>query len=300
MNQDNKVSQQELQRINKHMMCMNSVSDTMWLSIINHNYNFCKFGMLKSLHYPHSVKEQFDNEFSKTQTKIDNICNVEIRQMHPLDIAREYSIIGANNFSQNHKNALVINMVSNNYTPNNYGYKKGIRDDIINLRSCLRVVDKDEQLYPLGKENSVIYTPTVNIIRPSYDLTKIYKFDELYQVAMVTVSPHYKERQDVFTKNEFIETTKKIESIFQVAIKHLHKILILPCFGFTDNNDISEVILMYNLCILKYGHYFDKIIFGIDIRFGEIIHAFDKKIIRPNLLSDKKEESSSEEEDESD
>ena len=90
---------------------------------------------------------------------------------------------------------------------------------------------------------------------------------------------------------DFIKLLCIVESIFQTAIAGGHNILVLTPFGNTEDNVPQEdMVKIYNSCIFKYGHRFNKIIIAVPIWHGTYIYdLFANEIVRPQTFSDEEE-----------
>ena len=119
--------------------------------------------------------------------------------------------------------------------------------------------------YPL-EENQVIYSPEVQINKDSdYDMLPESVIDTAF-VSMLAVAAIRKPR---LNHGEYYDEdrelmTKKIESIFKIALMHGHDSLVLGALGCgVFRNPPESVANIYKLCTNLYGKYFKKIGFAI-------------------------------------
>ena len=94
--------------------------------------------------------------------------------------------------------------------------------------------------------------------------------------------------------NDYIKMLCTIETIFQTAIAGSHNVLVLTPFGNTEDNVPQEdIVKLYNSCIFKYGHRFNKIIIAVPIWYGTyMFDLFNNEIVRPqNIIQQENSES---------
>jgi uncharacterized protein (TIGR02452 family) len=114
--------------------------------------------------------------------------------------------------------------------------------------------------YPL-KNNEVIYSPTVTIIKD-----RNYKKIKEVTVSMVACAaikePKLKNNQ--YSNTDYKIMYNKIEALFLLGIQKKHDSLVLGALGCgVYNNPPEEVADMFNDMNKKYGNFFKKIGYGI-------------------------------------
>jgi hypothetical protein len=252
-------------------------------ALISQNMNYSRVGIYKNLMKTPHIKVKYE---TKNLEKPTNICNVSVVFEHPLDIAQKYSEIGTNNFTKtNNFNPAVLNVIGKDFTGDDFESSDEIRDEYMNIRTtfCTNIIKKN--FYPIN-EKECIYTPYVHVIRQKnvYNLNNL---NSVYRVNYISAIPIQQKKSTKFSSTDLINTLAIIENIFQVAMKFNNKVLILSPFGNTilDNNPTEDIIMLYNLCIMKYGHNFNEIVVAIAPYYGkELYNEYEKKIINPNEI----------------
>lgn len=213
-----------------------------------------------------------------------NICDVLVVNEHVLDVAEQYVQKGNAMYNDNYQVPVVLNVVGNDFMGTGFESSNNIRDEIINIRTNFCLLSKSKFMFPL-KEDECLYNKNITVIRPKMPFN-LHSPDNLYRVSMISATPIMTLKLTTDNKmfsSDLIKTTCIIECIFQTAINHDHKILILQPFGHDeDNNPIDEIIKIYNLCIMKYGTYFNKIIIGVPPHYDHhVFKQYNDEIIRP-------------------
>jgi hypothetical protein len=182
-------------------------------------------------------------------------------------------------------------------------------DEILNLRSNFQCISKHNNNFPI-KSNEVYYTKEVLIIRDE-QLNAITDFNNMFIIPFITIlsnNENYtylaykynnsdndsnddsdtdtdKNIKKTFTLKTYSHFKEKIELIFQTAHKAENDIIIFNDFGcLIDELPINDIIDIFNLCILKYGHLFKQIIFALNVytqKGEEIFNIFNNKILKP-------------------
>lgn len=267
----------------------------MKITLMNQTISQTKIGLFKSLPCQKAIVYSFISDFN---SGIPNrICNVEVQYDHVLDVLENYAIKGINFSVQNNWSPVVLNLVGREFSGTNLELNEHIRDELINIRTTFNNTIKDQ--YPL-KDEECTYVPNITIIRPKYP-TQFLGWPQTYRTALITTSPILTDKllsDNKMKITDLIKTLTIIETVFQVAISKGHHVLILPPFGHEDdNNPVEDIIKLYNYCILKYGHFFNKIIIGIPKYYPKGIYdTYLKDIIKPQevtSLIDKKFEQES-------
>ena len=275
-------------------------------SIVMQNNYICKFGYLQNKTTYTSVKNHFNEEYN-VGIPI-KFCDVFILKIHPLIIAKE--------FYNCNLNPVIINLVSEKYTEHNIENLEGVYDEILNLRTNFQTISRQNNNFP-PKENEVIYTPQVLVIRDEM----LNQTQNLYKVSFITITSKpedylilkYSEEESddedsensknskeknisrIFSAETYLLFKTKIELIFQTAHYAGNQVVIFNDFGcIQDNLPIDDFIDVMNSCILKYGHLFKEIIFAIPVRTPKeqmLYEKFMEKMIKPqNIMTEDNEE----------
>src|ERR1700744_944935 len=245
---------------------------------IGQNIYLCKFGALKNLPLLLSLKNCYNSSFNCGQST--TFCDVYIKPLHPLILAKEFVMEGMN--------PVLLMTVTKDFNGSNLDSSEGIHDELINLRTNFhRTIMLPSGTYPI-KGTEVVYTPFVTIIRD--EMHNIMNPQSMYKVSLIVTSPinDPKLRDESFELNDYFKTKEIIETIFQTAILRNHDVLILTDFGCKyDKNPLKDIVDIFNLSILKYGHLFKYIVFAFNIReqTDMAYYAyFSKEIIKPQEL----------------
>lgn len=244
-----------------------------------------KIGMYKSFKTFKSIKFPFQQNFNPGVP--NNICTTEVVYDHALDVAELYAEKGISYTSNNNMNPAVLNVVGKNFSGLNLEANEDIRDDIINIRTTFCNTTGHNSQYPLD-DNTCVYSKMVIVIRPK-NPTSFLSFPQLYRTALITTAPIVAKKllsENKMNSSDFVNTCTIIECVFHTAIARGHPILILTPFGHEEeNNPVSDIIKIYNYCIFKYGHYFNKIIVAVPQFYPKNVYeAYKTNIINPTEI----------------
>lgn len=252
-------------------------------TLINNNINQSRVGLYKNLAKYDSISVGYT---SCDPGKADSICDVKVIYEHSLDIAEQYADIGTNNFTRfNKMNPVILNVIGKDFTGDSFETSEDMRDEMINIRTTFCDNPKKNNIFPL-KDNHCVHTPLVNVIRPKDPSTNL-PWPQCYRVGLISSAPI--PQTSVVKKMsscDFLKTCTIIETVFQTAFGLNHPVLILSPFGHEeDNNPVTDIIKIYNFCILKYGHKFQNIIIAIPPYYPkQIFDLYNDNIIKPNEL----------------
>ena len=280
--------------------------------VLQNNY-ICKVGYLQNKTNYTSYKNQFNNDYN-VGIPI-KFCDVFILKLHPLVIAKE--------FCNCNLNPVIVNLVTEKYSEHNIENLEGVYDEILNLRTNFQSISKQNNNFP-PKENEVIYTPQVMVIRDE-TLNLIQNFSNIFKVSFITISSkpelykifqYYESTNDTDESNSekdsddseesnkdiktimsvetYLAYKSKIELILQTAHYAGNQVVIFNDFGcLADKIPIDDFTEICNSCILKYGHLFHQIVFAINVRTPVEQLLFEQllnNIIRPQEIIKKDSE----------
>lgn len=270
-------------------------------NIVMQNNYICKFGYLQNKTTYTSVKNQLNEEYNVGIPM--KFCDVYVLKIHPLIIAQEF--VNCNS------NPALVNVVNEKYTDTNIENLEGVYDEILNLRTNFQCISRQNNNFP-PKENEVIYTPQVLVIRDE----QLNYTQKIFKVSFITITSkqedyhilQYREGNDSDSENSsekmdlvrvmsaetYLLIKSKLELIFQTAHYAGNQVVIFSDFGcLYDNLPIDDFIDVMNSCILKYGHLFKEIIFAIPVRTPKeqiLYEKFMQNMIKPQNIGEDNEE----------
>lgn len=268
--------------------------------VLQNNY-ICKAGYLQNKTNYNSYKNNFNNDYNVGIPV--KFCDVFILKIHPLTIARE--------FLNCNLSPAVVNLVTEKYSEHNIDNLEGVYDELLNLRTNFQCISKQNNNFP-PKENEVIYTPQVMVIRDEA-LNLIQNYSNIFKVSFITILSkpesykflNYYETEDTEDSTEdsndenkeiktitsaetYLQYKARIELILQTAHYANNQVIIFNDFGcITDKMPVDDFIEIFNSCILKYGHLFHQIVFAINVRtpVEQIFYeTLLNKIIKPQEI----------------
>jgi len=266
--------------------------------VLQNNY-ICKFGYLQNKTNYISCKNYFNYDYC-VGTPI-SFCDVYVVKLHSLVIAKEF--INCN------LSPVIVNLVGEKYTEHNIENLEGVYDEILNLRTNFQCISRQNNNFP-PKDNEVIYTPQVMVLRDEL-LNPICNISNIFKVAFITITSRpeiykilpYRESENIesdsssdskiaiekiktiMTVETYMIFKHKIELIFQTAHYAGNNVIIFNDFGIIkDKLPTEDIIDIFNICILKYGHLFKEVVFAFNVRLPKehiIYEQFCDKIIKP-------------------
>jgi len=265
-------------------------------TLINQNIAQSKFGMYARCATGPCIKNNFNQNFNIGD--IQTICDVEVYNMHAIDVIKQYCQLGPNpGFKDGWMNPVTMCSIGDDFIGSNYPQSEGIRDDTFNIRTNYNCITRNNNPFPV-KQNECIYNRFVTVIRDN-NLIPVTDLNQLYRFAIISVAPINKPQlldENTMNSSDFIKLMCTIETIFQTAISGSHNILVLTPFGNTEDNVPQEdVAKIYNSCIFKYGHRFSKIIVAVPIWHGSyLFDLFNDTVVRPQNFESEDEETEEE------
>jgi hypothetical protein len=243
------------------------------------NALLCRHQALKNLPINNCEKNYYNSEFNIIDPA--GICDVHVGHMH--------SLLFAKSFIDSGFNPVIVSLVTNNFNTISCDRSEDIYDDLINIRTNLNAnVVMSSNLFPINGPE-IVYVPILHVIRD--EMLNI-NMNKMYKTSLILSAPllNPKLKKDSYKLDDYIITKESIEVLFQTAILRNHDVLILNDYGCKHTkSSIKDVVDIYNLCILKYGHYFKHIIFSVPISTQQSIDKaiyvyFENNIIRPQDL----------------
>lgn len=220
---------------------------------------------------------------------IDNICTVKVLNKNSFDIMDVLvTNKGVKNYGQQPK-ILNVHDIGKKFIGNPIEKLEGVRDVKFLLRTNFSGIHNPNSINNL-RDSECIYFPSLSTIR--YMNYSWVPYNDLYMFSLLLVQPINEPqllKDGNMCINDYKETIKIIETIFQTAIFCDDKILIIPPIGVNkyDKNPVDDIIKILNYCILKYGHKFQSIIISIppDSTNKEIFEKFRNDIVCPNQIT---------------
>jgi hypothetical protein len=222
---------------------------------------------------------------------IDTVCIVSVLNKHSIDIADSLSEHGLNTLSTTKPIPVIMFPVGKQFM-GKFEVREGIYDENIILRTNFAyVIKKQNDIFPINKNGSVVYTNPITTIRDSN--YEPYDNDTIFKTAIISVSPEIStdllndNGKQLLKSKDLLKLQIDIEGVFQTALCGCHNVLILSHLPEEFNIPIDDQILIYNNCIMKYGHKFKSIIISIPpYENTQIFNYFAQHIIIPDKLSE--------------
>lgn len=262
--------------------------------LINQNIYHSGYGIYKTCPINGSIKFNYRNKCDPGT--IDNICKVIVCNKHAIEIADSLCEHGLNSLTTQKPIPAIMYPMGKNFLGTNYESREGVYDENIILRSNYAyVIKKQNNLFPIKKEHAVIYTNPITIIRDvNYNPIN---HDTIFKVCVITVCAEKDNdlivrktklgdklcENSILTATDLLNFQMHIEAVFQAAICGFHNVLILTLFSEQFSIPIDDQILIFNICIMKYGHKFKGIMIAIPpYENAEIFEYVNEKIIKPH------------------
>jgi hypothetical protein len=244
--------------------------------IYENNYQ-SRFGNYKSILTAPPKKNNYDSHFSIENQ--NTMCDVIVRHQHGLDLVRD--------LKQQGFHPVLVSNINTSFDGNKLDTFDGFLDEYLLFRTnyCKTVVPN---IYPLhGPE--VMYNFGISIIRDER-LNFIDKPVQIVSFNQIIISPieQPKLQKKKLKMNDYMLTKELVETIFQTAIMGKNDVLILNDFSCKQTKiPIDDILFIYNMNILKYGHYFKYIFVCVpllDEADRHIYAYFEQHIIKPQHL----------------
>ena len=272
--------------------------------LVNQNIYHSGYGNYKVCPVMISVKFPYKNTYNPGP--INNVCRVIVHNKHALDVASDLCDHGLSSLTSRKPIPAIMYPMGKEFLGTNLESREGIYDENIILRTNYPyVIKKQNDLFPIKEgHKAVIYSNPITIIRDSnYNPLS---YDDIFKVAIITVC--YDRKNELMSITEKIKDEKNkkeknreikmlassdllnfqmyIETVFQAAFCGNNDILIMSLFGIEFDIPIDDQILIFNMCIMKFGHMFKGIMICIPPYEGkDVFEYFDREIIKPHNLT---------------
>ena len=264
--------------------------------IINRNIYMSGYGIYQMCPTRSSIKVKYRKDFNRGITK--GICKVFVKHMHSIDIVEGLTNKGLTELKSNNPIPAVINPMYREFNGNNAKSDDAAADENMILRTNFAFIAKrQENLFPLSGESEVVYSNPITVIRTPYYIE--IPHENLYKMGVITITPnrpelieHTKKDGDKYEKmktlssKDLFKLQAQIETAFQVAAITGHNSVVISLFDQEFGIPVDDQMLIYNYCILKYGHFFNAIIFGIPTyQSEELVEYIDEIVVKPQKIA---------------
>ena len=270
--------------------------------IVNQNIYHSGYGNYKVCPVTGSIKFPYKSAYNPGT--LDTICKVMVRHKYAIDVADSLVDHGLNSLSGTKIVPVVMYPMGHEFTGTNFESREGIYDENIILRSNYPyIVKKQPELFQIKNgQKTVVYSNPITIIRDS-NYNPLH-YDKVFKISVVTlcfekqeehlteiistVKPKDKNTKErkILSSVDMLTIQMYLENVFQVAICGYHDVILLPIFSKEFGIPIEDQILVYNLCIMKFGHMFKAIIICVPPHENiELFEYMDKEIIKPQEIT---------------
>lgn len=267
-------------------------------SVINQNIFHSGHGMYKICPVVNSIRIPYKNSYNPGT--INNICKVMVHHKHAIDVADSLSDHGLDSIAAVNKQIpAVMYPMGTAFIGTNIESREGIYDENIVLRTNYPyVIKKQSDIFNVKDDHKmVVYSNPITVIRDQNYLPLSY--EKLFKFVVLTV--RYNREKDLLseeknekdkkpiatlTSSDMLNFQMCIENVFQGAICGFHNVILLSIFGRDFGIPIEDQILIYNLCIMKFGHMFKAILLCVPPYEDKgLFEFFNKEIIKPQDLT---------------
>lgn len=263
--------------------------------LINQNTYNSGYGYYKICPTNNSVRFQYS---SCNPTPIDAVTKIIVIHRTAVDVVSTLVETGLNSLASRDPIPVIMYPMGNSFTGTNFESREGIYDENIILRTNYTYVTKKQmELYPIKKSTDVIYSNPITAIRDN-SLNAL-DHDNVFKMAVITVCPILEIQNSVnqdqnaennnvpnkLSSSDLLKLQMLLETVFQAGICGCHNVLILTIFTRQFDIPIDDQIMLFNLCIMKYGHKYKSVIVAIPhYEPRELFEYFETNIIKPQLL----------------
>jgi len=273
--------------------------------LINQNIFHSGYGNYKVCLIMNSVKFPYKNSYNPGT--ISAVCKVLVHHKHALDIADSLSNHGINSITEKIPIPAIMYPMGKDFIGTNLESREGIYDENIILRTNYPCVIKRQNDLFTNKDNQkfVIYSNPITTIRDkNYNSLP---YDDVFKTGVITVcldrqtellteetdekdknnkNDKKKDVRKLLSANDILLLQMYIENVFQAAICGYHNILLLSIFGKEFGIPIEDQILIFNFCIMKFGHMFKAIMICIPPYEDKgLFEYIESEIIKPQEIT---------------
>lgn len=227
-------------------------------NVWSENLAMCNNGMMQQYlsfpSYKYEYEENFDvANYDHITLSSNNMCKITVKPQDPIALAITLKNSGLR--------PLLVNVVNPKDCGNNVGKGGGLYEEMMYLRTNLvtTVNPHVNGLYPLDQAEAV-YSPVVQVIRD-----EDYQPCEPFTLSVVSVAPLMNVRlsSHKFRTEDAEMLKKKLELVFQIAIRNNHDCIVMTDFGSFFRNPIDQTVEVLNNVMAQYKGFFKQIMFGI-------------------------------------
>jgi len=258
---------------------------------ITQNITACKLGFYMNCPTSKALKTTFVPNFNISEPQ--NIANVYVVNVHPLDLAAEFCNRGLNvELKEGLSPVMMSTVYRETFFGTNYNQSEGIVDDIFNLRTNFNMITQNGNPFPI-KDKECVYNKFLTVIRDNK--YNPFPLQNTYTFALITLSSIHKPPlvdENRMGSAEFLNMMSTVETLFQTAIYYGHNVLILTPLGYADDDVPQEdVIKIYNSLIFKYQHMFRYIVVAVPEFLGsDVYNLYEANIVVPQELAENENE----------
>lgn len=300
--------QQQYQQANFSAVNPQSFDPKLKNQLVNQNIYHAGYGSYKVCLVQNSVKFPYKNSYHPGA--INSVCKVLVHHKHTLDVADSLSDHGVNSITSNKPIPAIMYPMGKEFIGTNYESREGIYDENIILRTNYAYVIKRQTDIFNAKENQrfVVYSNPITAIRDkNYNPLP---YDNVFKMGVITVcmgrqkdllieEPNPKSKDDkdkgkekkiepkkMLSSDDMLLLQMYVENVFQAAICGYHNILLLPVFGKEFGIPIEDQLIIYNLCIMKFGHMFKAVMICVpSYESKDLFEFLDRSIIKPHEIT---------------
>lgn len=255
--------------------------------LVNENIYHSGYGEFRTCPVMNSVRFQYRKNYDPGT--INELCKVLVYQAHPLDIAHTLCDHGMDALISGQLPVpAIMYPMGREFVGTNLEMREGVYNENIILRTNYPyVIKKQPELFEkINEDYHVIYSNPITVIRDQkYDPIK---HEDIYKVGVITTpySLMNKLLDDKLSSADLLSFQIILETVFQTAICGYHEVLIIPLFDNEFKIPVNDQIMIYNLCILKYGHKFKGIMVCVSpYEDSELFNYVEQNIVNFNLLT---------------
>ena len=263
---------------------------------INRNIFLSGYGAYQMCpHFP-SIRVKYEKDFNRGDGK--SICKVLVEHAHALDIVGKLSNRGLTELKTRKPYPTIINPMYREFKGNNAKSDDAMPDENLILRTNFAfIAQRQENLFPVSSDSEVVYASQITVFRdPFYNEIP---HENLYRTGVITVTPQRPdliekvthdgdryEKTQVLSSKHFFKFQTQVEASFQVAAKGGHNSIVISIFDQEFGIPVDDQVLVFNYCILKYGHLFNAVIFGIPpYQPKDLVDYLDEELVKPQKIA---------------